>query len=265
MPIKDKGLYKHMKGQTTIPDGQRQWMYAIASHVSLIISTQIEPNTSPSSPLQIQKSTHSYTPNTHTMGCSTSKPSKSTRKLSKPSKPIPLIPLSYPYLEPLPFRPLPHHPVASGPTPEQEFASRYGRMLDENPIFASTQKSESAHRLQMKETAPQESKRVKAAKPKTPYQFKPLNEIGRATDPPRGKSKARPQAQLQSQRRRQAAAVVPKAPYQFRPLNEIGAPTRANQSGYGLYPPSQKGDFRHDVCEWSFLVVDAVFFLFRLY
>lgn len=118
------------------------------------------------------------------MGCSTSKPSKSTRKLSKPSKPTPLIPLSYPYLEPLPFRPLPHHPVASGLTPEQEFASRYGRMLVENPIFAGTQKYETACRPQMrKETAPvpQQSKRVKAAKPKALYQLKPLNEIGATT------------------------------------------------------------------------------------
>ena len=197
------------------------------------------------------------------MGCSNSKHSKSTRKISKlskpskPSKPIPLTPLPYPYLEPLPSRPFPHHPVASGPPPEQELASRYGRMLVENPIFANTQKPESVHRSQMETaSAPQQSKRVKSVKPKAPSQFKPLNEIGRATDIRNGQAKSRPQpqSQSQSQRPRQTAAVVSKAPYQFKPLNEIGVPTlkkHGAKAGYGLYPSGQKGDFKDDAGEYS--------------
>ena len=169
------------------------------------------------------------------MGSSSSKPSKSkssktTRKISKPSPPIPHTPLSYPHLEPLPLPPLPHHPNVSRPDPYQEFAGRYGRLLADNPIYAGTKKVPQTRREAVpvpQQARVKESRAKNDVKAKAPYQFRPLNEIGRGPNAP----KAKPQSQTRPQPPRQAAPPAKSnGPHQFKPLNEIGAPRAAKSS-----------------------------------
>lgn len=140
------------------------------------------------------------------MGSCSSKPTKPSRKISKPSPHIPLNPLSAPYYQPLPLRPLPHHPTAKRPSPEQELAARYGALLKDNPTFAGTRKPEPAHRPPTRRGEPARPSPARTPLPKSaaqtkgkaPYQFRPLNEIGAATSNGKGKGAARSQLPKQA-------------------------------------------------------------------
>ncbi|KAL9071737.1 MAG: hypothetical protein Q9161_004001 [Pseudevernia consocians] len=140
------------------------------------------------------------------MGSSSSKPSKSKpskvkyqnppRKIRRPAHPPISRPLNYPSLAPLPLPPLNKH--YTRPSTEQVAADRYRKILADNPTFAGTQKPKASHQPPPRRPAPapQPSRNPQPAKPppkqKAPYQFRPLDEIGRAPKPkypPRSSSK----------------------------------------------------------------------------
>ncbi|KAL9130312.1 MAG: hypothetical protein Q9175_007054, partial [Cornicularia normoerica] len=73
---------------------------------------------------------------------------------------------------------------------------RYGRILADNPIYAGVQKPQATHQAPTRRPAPAQAPSQAAAakaKAKAQYQFKPLNEIGRAPDTPMGKARPQPQ------------------------------------------------------------------------
>ena len=147
---------------------------------------------------------------------------------SKPSKPF--YPAKAPKtpnpprknIKPSPHKPLSYptlatlpprgRPIPHNPRTEEEAAKRYNAILAANPVFAGRQKAPSA----------------------------PLPPVPQKAKTPKPKAKPQPQAS-----------------FQFMPLSEIGALPKAKakadgNSGYGLYPPAQKGDSRGECALSSF-------------
>ena len=171
-------------------------------------------------PPSIQNTHSNHLSQPPTMGCTSSKPSKSKPKARNPprksqvSKPAPhpahLPPTAdrlpkHTRSKPIPHPshdPWPHHPRPVYVSPEDELRERVRRFQAPKPVHGNQARGNAAVRVTT------------------------------------GNVKAKP-SQLPANTKKQAAAAAasqPKQPYQFKPLNEIGAPRPVKARGeYGMF------------------------------
>lgn len=181
--------------------------------------------------------------------------SKTSHK-TKISRPFSKAQLDYPSLPSPTFRRLTHTPKKTNPTPEEALHERVERYRYETKKAPLPPVSRPPTRRAVVRPAPAPAK-VAAQRKESQYQFKPLNEIGRPTSSKRATPdpKTLPQQAVRVQLTRQAGAK----PYEIRP--KVSA-TKGKTTGYGLYPPKQKGDVRGGSgSEYSFILILTLLFI----